>query len=161
MGSSMHAELPAWPSRPPPLTEGPVHTWNLSKTAELAGLRSDVRRRLDQGPTSFPDHRAASERLLLAVEELTSNALRHGELPVTTTITIGDTGWLVVVTDSAVDRPPFQDIDRDPAQGGLGLKLVGMLSSAHGWVTEDSRKQVWAFVPHQPGDPLPEDSTDA
>lgn len=153
MGSSLHAELPAWPSRPVPPTEGVVRTWGVSTTAELAGLRAEIRRSLGEQPTTSPDQGAAGERLLLVVEELTSNALRHGELPVSTTITFGDLGWLLAVSDAALDRPPFQDVDRDPAQGGLGLKLVAMLSSAHGWITGSDQKHVWAFVPHRPGDP--------
>ena len=155
MGSPMHAEQPAWPARPVPTVEGPVWCWDVTGIEQLAGIRADIRALID-GVRGGPDaHSAAGERLLLAVEELTSNALRHGEAPVRTDITSTGTGWLLAVTDRAGDRPPVQPVDRDPAHGGLGLQLTAMLAGAHGWVTEDRCKHVWAFLPHQPGDQPP------
>lgn len=155
MGSPLHAEQPAWPARPLPTLDGPVWSWDVSGVDQLAGIRAELRTRLD-GIVGGPEaHSAAGERLLLAVEELTSNALRHGQAPVRTEVTVTDTGWLLAVTDQAGDRPPVQAVDRDPALGGLGLQLTAMLSSAHGWVTDDSCKHVWAYLPHQPGDQLP------
>jgi anti-sigma regulatory factor (Ser/Thr protein kinase) len=127
----------------------------VSGVDRLAGIRAELRTRLDEIADGPDAHSAAGERLLLAVEELTSNALRHGEAPVRTDVTATDNGWLLAVTDQAGDRPPVQAVDRDPALGGLGLQLTAMLSSAHGWVTEDTCKHVWAFLPHQPGDQLP------
>jgi hypothetical protein len=140
-----------------PTAEGPVWCWNVNGIGQLAGIRADLRTRLDGVPDGPEAHSAAGERLLLAVEELTSNALRHGEAPVRTDITVTDTGWLLAVTDGAGDRPPVQPVDRDPALGGLGLRLTAMLAGAHGWITEDDCKHVWAFLPYQAGDQLPDD----
>ena len=52
--------------------------------------------------------------------------------------------WLLDVSDAAVDRPPTPAIDRDAAQGGLGLYLIAQMCSAHGWTVDEERKHVWA-----------------
>ena len=155
MGSPLYAQQPAWPARPLPRVEGPVWCWDVARIEQLAGIRADIRTRLGGAAGGPGAHSAAGERLLLAVEELTSNALRHGKAPVRTDITVTDTGWLLVVTDGAGERPPVQAVDRDPALGGLGLQLTALLAGAHGWVTEGRGKHVWAFLPHQPGDQPP------
>jgi anti-sigma regulatory factor (Ser/Thr protein kinase) len=84
--------------------------------------------------------------LLLAYEELASNAIRHGRLPVYVTVTAMDDGWLIDVVDGATEYPPVPTVDRDPAHGGLGLHLVARLCTTHGWWTEPDRKHVWACV---------------
>ncbi|MFQ1002271.1 ATP-binding protein [Modestobacter sp. SSW1-42] len=86
------------------------------------------------------------ERILLVVEELASNGLRHGDPPVEITLCATASGWLLAVSDTAADRPPTLAVDRDPADGGMGLYLVARLASAHGWTVGDGRKSVWALV---------------
>jgi hypothetical protein len=88
------------------------------------------------------------ERLLLVVEELASNSLRHGRPPVHVTITAARLGWLVAVSDIATDQPPVPALDRDPARGGMGLSLVARLCGSHGWAVGDGCKTVWALVPY-------------
>ena len=46
------------------------------------------------------------EVLLLAYEELASNAIRHGRLPVHVMVTTMDDGWLIDVADGATERAP-------------------------------------------------------
>jgi len=84
------------------------------------------------------------ERLLLAFDELTSNALRHGSPPARVAVTATGNGWVIDVSDAATDRPPMAAGGRDPAGGGLGLYLVARLGAAHGWLVNDGRKHVWA-----------------
>jgi anti-sigma regulatory factor (Ser/Thr protein kinase) len=84
---------------------------------------------------------------VLAFDELASNALRHGESPVVATVVAGSGGWLLNVSDRAPEMLPSPAVDRDPAQGGLGLHLVARLSVAHGWYVDDGRKHVWACLP--------------
>jgi hypothetical protein len=88
----------------------------------------------------------AVERLLLAYEELASNALRHGRGPVRITVTTTGAFWLLEVSDASTDTPPSPAVGRDPAQGGLGLHLVARISEAHGWAIDGARKVVWARI---------------
>jgi anti-sigma regulatory factor (Ser/Thr protein kinase) len=89
----------------------------------------------------------AGERLVLAFDELASNALRHGENPVVATVVAGSGGWLLDVSDRDPETMPTPAVDRDPAQGGLGLHLVARLAVAHGWYVDGGNKHVWACLP--------------
>jgi hypothetical protein len=94
------------------------------------------------------------DRLLLAVEELVSNGLRHGRPPVQVTITAAGLGWLVEVRDAAPARLPVPPVDRDAALGGMGLDLVARMSRMHGVSVDGHWKIVWAQVPYRtPPDP--------
>jgi hypothetical protein len=42
---------------------------------------------------------------------------------------------------------PAPAVDRDPAQGGMGLHLVARLAVAHGWYVDGGHKHVWACLP--------------
>jgi two-component sensor histidine kinase len=86
------------------------------------------------------------DELLLVFEELTSNGLRHGRSPVSVWVVAASDGWLVDVVDAAVERPPVPAVDRDPADGGLGLHLVARLCRTHGWMVDEGRKHVWACL---------------
>ncbi len=119
--------------------------------AGLADLTADRRRlaaALHDSARPLGAEERAVERLLLAYEELVSDALRHGRRPVEVTVTGNDTSWLLEVSDAAADRPPSPAIGRDPARGGLGLPLVARLCDAHGWATDGHRKTVWARIDH-------------
>jgi hypothetical protein len=136
-----------WPLRPLPHGRGEVWRWDLAAIAELPNARAGLRGRLDDvGFPRDPDDTAA-ERLVLAFDELASNALRHGERPVVATVVAGSGGWLIDVSDRAPESMPAPAIDRDPALGGLGLHLVARLSTAHGWYIDGGAKHVWACLP--------------
>jgi two-component sensor histidine kinase len=85
------------------------------------------------------------------VEELLSNALRHGRLPVTASVTAPRHGWLVAVSDNATDRPPAHGLDRDPAHGGMGLSLVARLCGRTSTVPGGFRSKVVARGVRTPG----------
>jgi anti-sigma regulatory factor (Ser/Thr protein kinase) len=138
----------AWEQRPPPESESAlvIGRWG---PAGLADLTVDRRRlsaalRDSSRPPGADDD--AVDRLLLAYQELTSNALRHGRWPVGVTVSVTGTGWLLEVSDAAADRPPRPAFGRDPGLGGLGLRMVAETCDAYGWDTDGARKIVWARI---------------
>ena len=137
----------AWPLRPLPDGRGDVWRWDLGTVSELPAARARLRGRL--GDVGFPrdGDNTAGERLVLAFDELASNALRHGESPVVATVVAGSGGWLLDVSDRAAQSMPAPAVDRDPAQGGMGLQLVARLAVAHGWYVDGMAKHVWACLP--------------
>jgi anti-sigma regulatory factor (Ser/Thr protein kinase) len=137
----------AWPLCPLPDGRGEVWRWDLATVAELPSARSGLRGRLQHVGLPSTGDDSAAERLVLAFDELASNALRHGETPVVATVIAGTGGWLLDVSDRAPETMPEPAVDRDPAQGGLGLHLVARMSVAHGWYVDDGAKHVWACLP--------------
>ena len=129
-----------WPSAtPPPATD--ALSWELTDIAELPNVRAQLRAHL-RG-TADGDTR---DRLVLALDEMASNALRHGGGGVRAAVRRADTSWLLEVSDRAPGSPPAPAIGRDPSEGGLGLYLIAELSSAHGWYVEGGAKHVWAVL---------------
>ncbi|WP_456907751.1 2OG-Fe(II) oxygenase [Geodermatophilus sp. SYSU D00703] len=138
-----------WAHRSPPApAPGRAASWQErpSCVAELAGLRRRLRTALADG--SLPAGADDGERLLLVIEELVSNGLRHGRPPVQVTVSAARLGWLVAVSDAAPGRAPIPAVDRDPGHGGMGLSLVARICGARGWAVEAGRKVVWARVPY-------------
>ena len=76
----------AWPVRPLPDGRGDVWRWHLGALDQLPAVRAALRERL--GDVGFPpdDEYGAGEQLILALDELASNAIRHGESPVVATV---------------------------------------------------------------------------
>jgi signal transduction histidine kinase len=140
-------EQVSWTQQPPPVPGTPLVVWarELCTPIDLTVSRGELQETVR---TAWLRHRAPVDvdELLLVYEELTSNGLRHGRSPVFVRVAATGDGWLVDVTDAAVDHPPVPAVDRDPADGGLGLHLVARLCRAHGWIVDDDRKHVWACV---------------
>jgi len=155
-----------WAPRPRPSpgpAAVPVGAWTPTSPIDLTVQRRQLADALrnSPGPAGADDGvDDGVERLLLAFEELASNALRHGRAPVRAGVTAFDGCWLLEVSDAAADRPPTPAHGRDAAEGGLGLPLVARISAAHGWQIDGDRKNVWARVdripagrdPSNPGD---------
>ena len=131
-----------WPSSAPPDARQLLQ-WQLADVAELPAMRGEVRRAL--APTIGPD---ALDQIILALDEMASNALRHGGVgPVEASVRTTDSGYLIEVTDSAAAQPPTPAIDRDPSEGGLGLYLIARMALRHGWYASARAKHVWALLP--------------
>ena len=129
------------PSAPPEAEQ--LLQWQLADIAELPAMRGEVRQTLE--PTIDSD---VLDQIILALDEMASNALRHGGVgPVQASIRTTDSGYLVEVTDSAAARPPTPAIDRDPSEGGLGLYLIARMALRHGWYASARAKHVWALLP--------------
>jgi two-component sensor histidine kinase len=84
------------------------------------------------------------DRLLLILEELGVNALRHGRPPVQARLSNAGSHWLVEVSDAAPHVVPVPAVHPLAADGGLGLRLAATLADAWGWEMGDTRKTVWA-----------------
>jgi two-component sensor histidine kinase len=121
-------------------------TWEPATIAELTAARRLLAAELADEVGRAGTSEGAVERLLLAFEELGSNALRHGRTPVRIQLTADDSAWVLEVSDAAGDLPPVAAFDRDAALGGLGLHLVARLCGAHGWTSRDGRKTAWACI---------------
>jgi anti-sigma regulatory factor (Ser/Thr protein kinase) len=94
---------------------------------------------LSGGSPDLPD------RLVLALDEMASNALRHGGGSVRASVRITPTSYLIEVSDAGVSAPPAPAVGRDPSEGGLGLYLIAELATEHGWYA----KHVWALLPRR------------
>ncbi len=148
-----------WARRPRP-TPGPgastVGRWEPASPAELTAHRLQLSATLHHGARLAGADEGAVERLLLAFEELASNALRHGRPPVRVTLTTTGDWWLLEVSDTAVDRPPTPAVGRDAAHGGLGLYLVARICAAHGWDIDGQHKVAWCRINYTRAEPPPQ-----
>jgi len=138
-----------WPVEGPPPAED-RWTWHPRGLAELPSIRGELRRSLADATAAetarATDLEELNEQLVLLMDELLSNALRHGAAPVAAAVGRTADGWLLVVSDAAEQVPPHPDRQRDPARGGLGLRMVADLSAAYGWCSDGALKHVWALV---------------
>lgn len=132
------------------LPAGFTELWcqELTSLGQLARLRSRLRSTMTGSPTvQRPNEEHWSERLVLIADELASNALRHGGVPVATALSRSGDEWLIAVSDAAPGVPPTPAQGRDPGKGGFGLYLVADLSGRHGWTTVGrGKKTAWAVV---------------
>ncbi|MGY1810618.1 ATP-binding protein [Blastococcus sp. SYSU D00669] len=139
---------PVWPSAAPPSAFDGL-SWQLTDVAELPRVRHELRR---HAATTALRHDARGEdlrdQLVLALDEMASNALRHGGgRQVTAAVRLTEQAYLIEVTDGAPSSPPVPAVDRDPSEGGLGLFLIAELATRHGWYADGATKVVWALLP--------------
>lgn len=138
----------AWPSSPPPPAEAGWQ-WALNSVSELPRVRAQLRRGLAEESDGSRAAVEFDEAVVLAFDEMASNALRHGGGGVNARVQRTPHAWLIEVRDSAAQRPPQPAVGRDPSQGGLGLYLIAEMADAHGWHLTDGQKSVWALLPRR------------
>lgn len=138
---------PAWPSAAPPSAHDGLR-WALSDVSELPRVRSEARRHVAAHAVRMDgDGADLRDQLVLALDEMASNALRHGGGRVRASIRLTPDSYLVEVSDGAASAPPRPAIGRDPSEGGLGLYLIAELATDHGWYVRGGAKHVWALLP--------------
>ena len=137
-----------WPSSAPPPAEDGWH-WEFSHVSELPRARAELRAGLAAASPGTEEAVELDEAVVLAFDEMASNALRHGDGGVRARVQRTARAWLVEVCDNAPTRPPEPAVGRDPSLGGLGLYLIAEMSDAHGWFLEDTTKSVWALLPRR------------
>jgi anti-sigma regulatory factor (Ser/Thr protein kinase) len=125
--------------------------WLLSGHLQLSAMRRDARGLLassvDPAGPWTDAHDESVERAVLALDELASNALRHGRQPVSAELfDRGDT-WLVVVSDAETAELPVPAVGRPGGLGGFGLYVVADFAVAHGIDVRPDHKRVWAELP--------------
>jgi anti-sigma regulatory factor (Ser/Thr protein kinase) len=138
----------AWPSSPPPPARGGWH-WELGHVSELPRIRAQLRRGLAEESGTDPAATELDEAVVLAFDEMASNALRHGGGGVRARVQQTSDAWLIEVRDSAAQHPPQPAVGRDPSQGGLGLYLIAEMANDHGWHLTEGQKSVWALLPRR------------
>ena len=142
---------PVWPSAsPPPAASG--LSWELQDIAQLPRVRAELRRHAIAHPVAPPGADADTaadlrDQLILALDEMASNALRHGGGRVQAAVQLTPDAYLIVVSDQAAASPPAPAVGRDPSEGGLGLYLIAEMATAHGWYVSSGLKHVWALLP--------------
>ncbi len=141
---------PVWPSATPPTADDGL-TWELTDVAQLPLVRSEVRRHATaQALHDGAESEDLRDQLVLALDEMASNALRHGGGgAVRAAVRLTPDSYLIEVSDRATSAPPTPAIGRDPSEGGLGLYLIAELATAHGWYVQGSCKHVWALLPRR------------
>lgn len=108
-----------------------------------AGLRAWMADRLERPRADG----AVLDDLVVAVDELASNGLRHGRAPVVVRA-VRTAQWVVLdVSDGDPHHGPEPAVGRDPARGGMGLRMVAHLTVDRGWAIAENRKHVWARFP--------------
>lgn len=137
---------PVWPSAAPPRAAS-LLAWELHDVGELAQVRAELRQHAVTGAGRDPETTDIHDRLVLALDEMASNALRHGGGRVFASVGETTEAFLVDVSDQAPAVPPTPAVDRDPSEGGLGLYLIAELATEHGWYVRDGAKHVWALLP--------------
>jgi anti-sigma regulatory factor (Ser/Thr protein kinase) len=136
-----------WPSACPP-PAAPVLSWDLHDVADLPRVRAELRRQAAASDRSAgQSSEDLRDQLVLALDEMASNALRHGGGDVRAVVRLTGDSYVIEVSDQAVTAPPAPAVGRDPSQGGLGLYLIAELATDHGWYVRDGQKHVWALLP--------------
>lgn len=136
-----------WPRRPPPESTEPRYECEISRAAQLRAMRAGLRTWLPDVLADGDDDGAVLDTLLLTVDELASNGLRHGSGPVRVQAAPTGRGLLLDVSDDDPLHGPEPAVGRDPALGGMGLHMVARLTGERGWTVAGDRKHVWAYLP--------------
>ena len=135
-----------WPSASPPPAASALY-WELRDVHELPRMRAELRQHAAAQGLATADADLV-DQVVLVLDEMASNALRHGGGGVAAAVRLTEDAYLIEVSDQAVSSPPTPAVGRDPSEGGLGLYLIAELATRHGWYVSNGHKHVWALLPH-------------
>ncbi|RBY79013.1 ATP-binding protein [Blastococcus sp. TF02A-26] len=139
-----------WPRRPAPSAALTPFHHQIDRPAQLYELRAALRGWLPEDLVPGQPDGAVVDTLVLVVDELASNGLRHGGPPVSVTVAPTACGLFLDIVDDDPIHGPAPVTDRDPALGGMGLSMVAQVTTTRGWTTAGDRKHVWACLPLEP-----------
>jgi len=157
LSAAQYAELSAsWQDDSPvPAAAASRLTLELASLRELSRVRRQVRAFLTASAESSAAMSAPAlavavedliEKAILVIDELASNALRHGTPPSSLLVCDEPARWIIIVTDSAPELVPLPAVDRPAGQGGYGLYVIADLTAAHGVHYLVDRKLVWVCI---------------
>ncbi|MEX5717821.1 ATP-binding protein [Geodermatophilus maliterrae] len=136
-----------WPRRPRPESTGRQYEAEISQLSELRSVRAGLRAWVADALHRAGADGAVLDDLVVAVDELASNGLRHGRAPVLVRA-VRTAAWVLLdVSDGDPHHGPEPALGRDPARGGMGLRIVAHLTVERGWAVAGDRKHVWACFP--------------
>jgi anti-sigma regulatory factor (Ser/Thr protein kinase) len=138
--------LPWIQSQPPRGTD--CTSWSPQHLRDLSRVRREFLTWITSAADVSPRLRENRiEESVLALDELMSNALRHGRAPVDVQVCASDGGVLIQVADRAAEDPPRPTSTRDPSDGGMGLGMIADFALDCGWFAYEDQKVVWAVMP--------------
>lgn len=135
-----------WQESPPPESHF-RWSWSPARLSDLPVVRREFRAHALGLLAGRPRAADVVDDAVLALDELMSNALRHGGHPVQVTVGSLESGLLLVVADGTGGQPPRDRTPDDGAPGGRGLRMVADTADGTGWCRTPGGKSVWAFVP--------------
>ncbi|MCK9792830.1 ATP-binding protein [Isoptericola sp. 4D.3] len=135
-----------------------VGSWTVRSVDELADVRAELENRLPcdcpaarVGPSDDVGGLSGLQRMVLVASELVANALEHARPPVVARLLCDGQVAVLDVVDRSPDAPPVVPHDREPGEGGHGLRLAETVADRVGWYrTDRGEKHVWAqfATPH-------------
>ncbi len=154
VSAAVDADRTTWRQLSPGPGSAPGAVLELTSLRRLGAVRRDVRAfltasLLSDGVVDEDVLDEVVERSILVIDELASNALRHGAPPACLDLRDAGDHGLVVATDSAPQALPAPAVGRPAGAGGYGLYVIADLSSAHGVEVDGDRKRVWARLAKQ------------
>ena len=123
-------------------------TWSPQHLRDLPKVRREFRTWITAATSGSPrSGDDGIEEFVLALDELMSNALRHGRAPIEVEVCASEGSVLLQVADRATEDPPRPTSTRDPSDGGMGLGMIADFALDCGWFAADDQKVVWAVMP--------------
>ncbi|MCA5892262.1 ATP-binding protein [Isoptericola sp. NEAU-Y5] len=129
-----------------------VGSWTVRSVDELADVRAGLDSRLpchcpaaQVGPSDDVGGLTGRQRMVLVASELVANALEHARPPVVARLLCDGRVAVLDVVDRSPEAPPVVPHDREPGQGGHGLRIARRVADQVGWYrTDHGEKHVWA-----------------